>query len=234
MWIKIRWSHPKWKYQKAFLNRQTVVSLKWNNREAEKAILFLRNITAGIGYIYGRCLRRKIFRMEKHFLCLVLPFVLFLLGHQVEGRHGGRLGHGKGKTSGNLGIVNKELASAGGQQGGAMIAEKGTRREKRQVLKSRGQKTNEKKRKRNRRPARRPKTGKNRQRSKKHGKGKGKGQKKKRQQKKKQKKEKKQKKDKKKGKRTDYERKHNRTCSVDASCIVNAQTVLLYEKNQVI
>ena len=31
---------------KSFLNRQTVVSLKWNNREAEKAILFLGNITA--------------------------------------------------------------------------------------------------------------------------------------------------------------------------------------------
>ena len=151
--------------------------------------------------------------MEKHFLCLVLPFVLFLLGYQVDGRHGGHLGHGKGETSGNFGIVNKELASAGGQQGGAMIAE------------------NEKKRKRNRRPG---KTGKNRKRSKKHGKGKGKGQKKKRRQKKKQRTKKKQKKDKAKKKRTDYGRKHNRTCSVDASCIVNAQTVLLYEKNQVI
>ena len=173
--------------------------------------------------------------MEKHFLCLVLPFVLFVLGH-VEGRHGGHLKHGKGETSGSFAIENKGLASAGGQQGGTMVAEKGTRKEKRQVLKSRGQKTNEKKNTRNRKPGRRPKTTKNGRRSKKLGKGKGKGQKKERRQKKKQKKKKKHKKDKakEKEKRTDYERKHKRTCSVDASCIVNAQTVLLYEKNQVI
>jgi len=38
---------------------------------------------------------------------------------------------------------------------------------------------------------------------------------------------------KKKGKRTDNEKKHNRSCDVGPSCIVNAQTVLLYEKNQV-
>ena len=201
----------------------------------------------------------------RHFLCLVVPFFFLLfLDHQVEGRHSG-LVVGKGETSGNSDIYNKGLGSAGGQQGGTMVAEK-IKREDKQVLKSRRQMKNEKKRTKKKKPGRRPKTGKNRRRSKKPGKStsgqkkrkqqtkrqqkkkqQNKKQQKKKQQKKKQHKKKqqkkkqqkkkkklKQKKDKEKEKRTDNDRKHNRSCSVDSSCIVNAQIVLLYEKNQVI
>ena len=187
----------------------------------------------------------------RHFLCLVVPFFFLLfLDHQVEGRHSGLVA-GKGETSGNSDIYNKGLGSAGGQQGVTMVAEK-IKREDKQVLKSRRQMKNEKKRTKKKKPGRRPKTGKNRRRSKKPGKSTS-GQKKRKQQTKKQQKKKqqkkkqhkkkqqkkkkkklKQKKDKEKEKRTDNDRKHNRSCSVDSSCIVNAQIVLLYEKNQVI
>ena len=57
--------------------------------------------------------------------------------------------------------------------------------------------------------------------------------KKQREKKKKNKKRLRQKKVKKKGKKAGNEKKHNRSCDVAPSCIVNAQTVLLYEKNQV-
>ena len=196
-------------------------------------------------------------------LFLVLPFFLLFLDHQIEGRYGGGRLVGKDETSGkHSGIVNKELGSSGGQQGGAMVEQKGKRKEKKQIRKSRQKTKNEKKRKRS---GLRTKTRKNRNKSKKYGKGKtknkgkGKGKKKKGWQKKKKQKnkkkqkkkkaKKKQKKDKKKEKRKDNDRKHNtststlttqqhfnssRSCSVDDSCIVNAQTVMLYEKNQVI
>ena len=64
-------------------------------------------------------------RMDlRHFLCLVVPFFFLLfLDHQVDGRHSGRL-VGKGERNGNSDIVNNVLGSAGGQQGGKMVAEK--------------------------------------------------------------------------------------------------------------
>jgi len=172
---------------------------------------------------------------------IVLIFFLLFLDRHVEGRRSRELA-GKGKMMENFDVEG--LESQEGHQQGRIMGWKRKRKDK-QIPKSRRQKENEIKRKKKKRPGRRPKTGTNRRKSKKqYGKGTS-GQKRKRQQnkkkklkkkdkgKEKKKKKLKQKKDKEKEKKRDDERKHNRTCSVESSCIVNAQTVLLYEKNQV-
>ena len=155
---------------------------------------------------------------------LLVTLVLLSLAHKIEGRSGskldGQLDWRKERANVDNG-ASKGIGAAFGQQ----VKTKDFK--KRQGLRGKMQRNKTKRLKKkttglrfknNRRQGRR--TGKE-------------NKKKQREKKKKNRKRLRHKKVKKKGKRTDNEKKHNRSCDVGPSCIVNAQTVLLYEKNQV-
>ena len=158
---------------------------------------------------------------------LLVALVLLSLAHKIEGRSGSKLDgqldwreeHGADVDNG----ASKGLGDAFGQQ----VETKDFK--KRQVLKGKMQR-NKTKRFKKKKTGLRSKNNKNRRQGQRTGKE---NKKKQREKKKKNRKRLRHKKVKKKGKRTDNEKKHNRSCDVGPSCIVNAQTVLLYEKNQV-
>ena len=158
---------------------------------------------------------------------LLVVLVLLSLAHKIEGRSGSKLddqldwreGHGADVDNG----ASKGLGAAFGQQ----VETKNFK--KRQVLKGKMQRKKTKRLKK-KTTGLRSKNKKTRRQGRRTGKE---NKKKQREKKKKNKKRLRHKKVKKKGKKAGNEKKHNRSCDVAPSCIVNAQTVLLYEKNQV-
>ena len=157
----------------------------------------------------------------------LVALLLLSLAHKIEGRSGSKLDgqldrhqkHGADVDNG----ASKGLGAAFGQQ----VKTKDFK--KRQVLKGKMQR-NKTKRLKKKTTGLRFKNKKNRRQGQRTGKENEKQQ---REKKKKKRKRFRHKKVKKKGKKADNEKKNNRSCDVGPSCIVNAQTVLLYEKNQV-
>ena len=157
----------------------------------------------------------------------LVALLLLSLAHKIEGRSGSKLDgqldwreeHGADVDNG----ASKGLGAALGQQ----VITKDFK--KREVLKGKMQRKKTKRLKK-KTTGLRSKNKKNRGQGQRTG---NENKKKQREKKKKNKKRLRQKKVKKKGKKAGNEKKHNRSCDVAPSCIVNAQTVLLYEKNQV-